>query len=119
MPRTRPRNDWYVVSSHGALLFFIAAKPGCTTDEIVGGMHLTRRTVWGLIGDLRRADMLDVRRVGRRHFYSVNMEGEFRHPTLGGIRLRTIVGRIAGNGVSAERAYKERSRVHREPAGVR
>jgi hypothetical protein len=101
MPRTHPHNNWYVVSSHGALLFYIAANPGCTTDNIVGGMHLTHRTVWGLIGDLRRAGMLAVRREGRRHFYSVDMDADFRHPTLDGIKLRTIVGRIADERVPA------------------
>jgi DNA-binding transcriptional ArsR family regulator len=101
MQTNGPRSEWYVVSSHGALLFFIAANPGCTTEDIVSGMHLTQRTVWGLIGDLRRAGMLTIRREGRRHYYSVNMSGDFRHPTLSGIKLGTIVGKIARDSVAA------------------
>jgi len=99
-----PRSEWYVVSSHGSLLFYIAANPGCTTEEIVSGLHLTHRTVWGLIGDLRRAGMLSIRREGRRHYYSVDMSAPFRHPTLSGITLGEVVGKIAEN--------------QREPAGV-
>jgi hypothetical protein len=95
MQTNGPRSEWFVVSSHGSLLFFIAANPECTTEDIVAGLHLTHRTVWGLIGDLRRAGMLTVRREGRRHYYSVNMNGPFRHPTIAGIKLGTIVGKIA------------------------
>jgi DNA-binding transcriptional ArsR family regulator len=101
MQTNGPRSEWYVVSSHGSLLFFIAARPGCTTEDIVSSLHLTPRTVWGLIGDLRRAGMLTVRRQGRRHYYSVNMSGPFRHPTLSGIKLGTVVGKIASRRVPA------------------
>ena len=57
-------------------------------------MSLTHRTVWGIIGDLRRADMLYVRKSGQRHHYSVNLEAPFHHPTIKGYRLRDVVGRL-------------------------
>jgi DNA-binding IclR family transcriptional regulator len=88
-------NDWYLVSSHGAVLFFIAVRPGCTIREIAGEMSLTQRTVWGLIGDLRRAGMLRIRREGRRHHYTVNLDAEFRHPVVKGFPLRTVMGELA------------------------
>jgi DNA-binding MarR family transcriptional regulator len=84
-------NHWYLVSSHGAVLFYIAVNPDCTIREIADSMSLTQRTVWGLIGDLRRADMLVIRREGRRHHYTVNLEARFKHPTLDGVSLRTIM----------------------------
>ena len=76
------RNNWYLVSSHGSVVFFIAAHPDCTIIDMVDGLSLARRTVWGLIGDLRRAGMLRVRRHGRHHQYSVNPEAPFRHQRL-------------------------------------
>ncbi len=88
------RNHWYLVSSHGSLLFYIAAHPDSTISDIMDGMSLTRRTVWGLIGDLRRAGMLRVQRVGRLHHYRVNLDGPFLHPTINGMRLRTVLGRL-------------------------
>lgn len=88
-------NHWYLVSSHGAVLFFIAVRPGCTIREIAEEMALTQRTVWGIIGDLRRAGMLHVKRQGRRHHYTVNMDAEFRHPVIRGVSLRTILGDLA------------------------
>ena len=90
-------NHWYLVSSHGAVLFYIAVHPDCTIREIADDMSLTQRTVWGLIGDLRRADMLTVRREGRRHHYTVNLNATFKHPTLTGLPLRTIMGELVEN----------------------
>jgi len=87
-------NHWYLVSSHGAVLFYVAVNPGCTIKQIAEDMSLTQRTVWGLIGDLRRADMLRVRREGRRHHYTVNLDAPFRHPVIKGISLRTVLGEL-------------------------
>ncbi len=87
-------NHWYHVSSHGAVLFYVAVHPGCTIREIADDMVLTQRTVWGIIGDLRRAAMLRVRREGRRHHYAVNLDAPFRHPIVRGITLRTVLGEI-------------------------
>ena len=88
------RTDWYVVSAHGSILFYIAMHPGCTAEEIAETMHLTRRTVWGLVGDLRRAGMLSVRRSGRYHFYRVNEEAEFPHPAIKGVTIGTVVNAL-------------------------
>jgi len=87
-------NHWYLVSSHGAILFYVAVNPECTIKEIAEAMSLTRRTVWGVIGDLRRAGMLDIRKEGRRHHYTVNLDASFKHPVLNGFSLRLILGQL-------------------------
>jgi DNA-binding transcriptional ArsR family regulator len=87
-------NHWYLVSSHGSVLFYIALNPDCTIREIADDMALTQRTVWGLIGDLRRAGMLHVQREGRRHHYTVNLDAAFKHPILNGLPLRLILGEL-------------------------
>ena len=87
-------NNWYLVSSHGAILFYVAVSPGCTINEIADAMSLTRRTVWGVIGDLRRAEMLRVRKEGRRHHYTVNLDAPFKHPVVNGVSLRVILGEL-------------------------
>ncbi len=91
---TTIQNQWYLSSSHGTVLFHIAANPQCTIEEIAEAMSLTRRTVWGVIGDLRRADMLRVRKNERRHHYTVNLDAPFLHPTLTGYTLRPIFGKV-------------------------
>ena len=90
-----PNSHWYLVSSHGSVLFFVATYPDCTIEDITNGMSLTRRTVWGVVGDLRRAGMLKVRRSGRHHHYRVDQEGPFLHPTIRGVRLHSVVGEIS------------------------
>ena len=87
-------NHWYLVSSHGAILFYVAVYPDCTIKEIAEAMSLTRRTVWGVIGDLRRAGMLRIRKEGRRHHYAVNLDGPFKHPVLDGFSLRLVLGNL-------------------------
>ena len=87
-------NHWYLVSSHGAILFYIAVRPECTIKEIAEAMSLTRRTVWGVIGDLRRAGMLHIRKEGRRHHYTVNLDAPFKHPILNGFSLGLILGQL-------------------------
>ena len=90
-----PNSHWYLVSSHGSVLFYIAANPDCMISHITDGMSLTPRTVWGIIGDLRRAGMLQVWRTGRHHHYRVDPDGPFLHPTIEGVRLRSVVGGIS------------------------
>jgi len=102
-------NHWYLVSSHGAVLFYIAVNPGCTIRQIAEDMSLTQRTVWGLIGDLRRANMLNVERQGRRHHYTVDLEADFRHPIIKGFRLRVILGELVA--MHAANGQREPARV--------
>jgi hypothetical protein len=87
-------NGWYIWSSHGSVLFYIALHPDCTIAQIADGLCLTHRTIWGVVGDLRRAGMLTVRRVGRRHHYRVDLEARFRHPTIQDVPLRILLGRV-------------------------
>ncbi len=88
------KNDWHLVSSHGAIVFYVVANPDCTIKDIASAMFLTRRTVWGVIGDLRRAGMLHVRKNGRTHHYSVNLDAPFPHPVLDGITMGQVLGRL-------------------------
>ncbi len=88
------KNDWHLVSSHGAIVFYVVVKPGCTIKDIASAMFLTRRTVWGVIGDLRRAGMLHVRKNGRTHHYSVNLDAPFPHPVLDGITMGRVLGQL-------------------------
>ena len=87
-------NDFHLVSSQGAVLFYIAVNPDCTIQEIADAMSLTRRTIWGLIAALRRARMVHLRQQGRRHHYTINLDAPFLHPTLKGYTLRPILGEM-------------------------
>ncbi len=102
------QNHWYIVTSHGAVLFYVALNPDCSIRDIADAMSLTRRTVWGIIGDLRRAGMLHVRKNGRRHHYRVNLDATisdptpFRHAGLDGLSLRTLLGELVARAANRE-----------------
>jgi DNA-binding MarR family transcriptional regulator len=101
-------NGWYIWSSHGSILFYIAANPGSTIQEIADGLCLTTRTIWGVVGDLRRAGMLDVEKDGRKHRYHVNLDAQFRHPTIHGVTLRALLGELPATARRRERAAARR-----------
>lgn len=88
------QTDWYHVSSHGAVLFCIAADPGCTVTDLAESLCLTRRTIWGIVGDLRRAGMLGVRKNGRVHHYEVNLDAPLRLRIAKSGTLRDILGQL-------------------------
>ncbi len=52
-------SDWYLYSSHGLVLIYIAANPDCTINEIAHHMGRTGRTIWSLFRNLRQANMLN------------------------------------------------------------
>jgi DNA-binding transcriptional ArsR family regulator len=92
---TGSHQSWRLFCSHGTLLFYAACHPGCTTSEIADALALTQRTVWGLIGDLRRAGLLIVSRQGRRHTYTINRSGRFPDPLISHLTLGQALEAIA------------------------
>lgn len=92
MPGT---NQWYLVSSHGSVLFYIAAHPDSTVAQIADALSLTWRTIWNIVRDLRRSGMVKIRKEGRRHHYSVDMDATFRHPALPAFPLRVVLSELA------------------------
>jgi hypothetical protein len=91
MPSKAGANEWSLVSSRGAVLFYVAVHPGCAVNQIADEMSLTRRTVWGLVGDLRRQGILRVTRAGREHRYSVNPDAAFPLPVVRGVTVRMVL----------------------------
>jgi len=88
---------WRLLSSHGFILFFVSLRPDCTVAEISDSLSLTRRSVWGTLGDLRRAGMINVRKEGRRHYYSVNYGARVGLSVMpeGGVELRLMLRYLA------------------------
>jgi DNA-binding transcriptional ArsR family regulator len=92
-PSVRP---WRLLSAHGFVLFYISLRPGCTVTEISDGVSLAPRSVYGTLGDLRRAGMIDVRKDGRRHYYSVNYGARVGLSVMsGGTELRHMLRFLA------------------------
>ncbi len=88
-------NNWYCVSAHGNVLVYIAVHPDCTIRDLTEALFLTPRTVWGLVGNLRRAGMLHARRDGRQNHYQVNLDAYMSLPGLQRLKLREVVGELS------------------------
>jgi hypothetical protein len=97
------QDNWNLVSSHGAVLFYIAARPGCTVQDISTALSVTTRTVWSRVGDLRRAGMVSHRRQGRRYTYTVELDAPFFHPSIKGLKLGMVLGSLVQEQGGTER----------------
>jgi DNA-binding transcriptional ArsR family regulator len=82
--------------THDAVLYSIAVNPNCTAGDLSDSLMLTRRTIWGVIGDLRRAGIVHVRKIGRRHYYSANLDAPFRHPAMAGSTVGQVLAGLNG-----------------------
>ncbi len=92
---TNGERRWDLWSRQGAVLLFVALNPDSTVRDIAGHVGLTQRAIWDHIGDLRRAGMIEARKDGRRNRYRVNLDGPFKHPTIRGVTLRTLLGSLS------------------------
>ena len=65
------------------VLVFMDEGPGSDTTGAVGAFRLE--------GITPGTHMLNVRKDGRRHHYSVDLDGPFKHPVLKGFSLRIVL----------------------------
>ena len=82
---------WRVFSSHGTALFYIAQQPGCTAADLAAALVVSERTAWAIIGHLKRADLIRVRKDGNHHRYWINGHARFPDPVLSHTTLRPLV----------------------------
>ncbi len=92
----QPSKNWNLMATHGIVLFYIAANPDSTMRQMSEALSLTERRIAQVVRDLADAELLNVRRNGRRNSYSVNPEAGFRHPTLSHITLGKFVDVLSG-----------------------
>ncbi len=71
-----------LLCSHGAALFYIASHRDCTVSDLTDALVVTPRTVWGLVSELRRAGLINTRKEGRRHHFSIKEGAPFPDPVL-------------------------------------
>jgi len=83
--------DWSLLSPQGHVLFYIALCPDSTTKDIARAIGHTERQIWSIIQNLKARRMLHVRRNGRRHHYTINLDAPLLHPTIQGLTLRPVM----------------------------
>ena len=88
--------NWNLMATHGIVLFYIAANPDSTMRQMSEALSLTERRIAQVVRDLADAELLNVKRNGRRNSYSVNPDAGFRHPTLSHITVGKFVEVLSG-----------------------
>jgi DNA-binding transcriptional ArsR family regulator len=74
-------------------LYFIAANPGCATEEISEALTRSRSVISATVGDLRRAGLVNARPEGGRQHYTVNLDARVDVP---GVRASFVLGDALG-----------------------
>jgi DNA-binding MarR family transcriptional regulator len=87
-------HDWSLVSTHGAVLLYVAARPNSTLRQIAWATGVTERQVARVIKDLTSAELLRMEHHGRRNAYTVNEEACFRRPLLAHIKLERLISAL-------------------------
>ena len=85
--------NWTLMASHGCVLFYLAANRDSTIREAAAALDLTERRVSQIVRDLSDADLLHVRKLGRRNSYEVNGDAHFPGP-LSSVPLSNFVNII-------------------------
>jgi predicted transcriptional regulator len=89
--------NWTLISTHGLVLFHIAANGDSTMREIADQLDITERRVAQIIKDLQDAGMLCTARHGRRNSYVVNLDCGFQSPPFEGTRIAEFVELIGAH----------------------
>ena len=83
--------EWTFLSNHAHVLICIARDPDCRVRDIAGQIGLTVRAVQRILGELESAGFLEHERVGRRNHYTINLDGQLRHPLEEGASIRNLL----------------------------
>lgn len=70
--------DWTFITSHGAVLAYIAEKNGAKAIEIARDLDLTERSVRRIISQLCSAGYVKITKDGRNNHYSLNRTRSLR-----------------------------------------
>ena len=73
---------WSLLSSHGAVLCYLAGHPEATLRRTSDTLDLTERHVHRVINDLKAAGLVTSELRGRRNVYTINPNALRHHPTF-------------------------------------
>jgi len=79
-PHSGADKQWTFLTNHAHVLLAIARDPSARLREVADAVGITERAAQAIVADLEAGGYLHRRRVGRRHAYTVNPGGAFRHP---------------------------------------
>lgn len=86
-----PAGRWTFLSNHTHVLVCIARNPDARLRDIAAAVGITERAVQRIVAELEEEGYISHERVGRRNRYSINLDGELRHPIEAGVSVRQLL----------------------------
>jgi DNA-binding MarR family transcriptional regulator len=86
------RSDrWTFFSNHGHVIIYLTRYPSPTVREIALAVGITERAVISILTDLENYGCVTVNKSGRRNYYTVNDDLQFRHPVEKHVTLKSLL----------------------------
>lgn len=101
--------QWTFLSNHTHVLICIARDPKVRVRDMAEMVGITERAVLRILSELEECGFIEHERVGRRNHYTINLDGQLRHPLEEGTSLRQLL-----KGVVSPRALRHASGESRE-----
>ena len=83
------------LTNHALALVCIERTPDTRMRDIAECLGVTERAAHRIVSDLCEAGYVEKRRVGTRNRYTVDLEGDLRHPLVADQPVRELVERLA------------------------
>jgi DNA-binding IscR family transcriptional regulator len=99
------RHDWSLISTHGMVLVYVAARPTATLREIAQVAGVTERQIARVVKDLAGAGLLRTEHRGRRNTYHINDGAFLRRPLLAHIKLERLISAVRPDLATDERTH--------------
>ena len=92
--------EWALLSTHGLVLIALGRHgPGLTLRQIGDSVGIAERSAFRIITDLEAEGFVRSHKIGRRNFYELCPDAPLRHPLMGDLTLRDLIGGILRHGV--------------------
>lgn len=71
-------NNWYFITNHASVFFYLSRKPNATIRQVSDDLGLAERTITGILADLRRNGYVESRKKGKQNVYILHTERPMR-----------------------------------------
>ncbi|MEW6142068.1 MAG: MarR family transcriptional regulator [Chloroflexota bacterium] len=86
--------SWTFITSHGAVLTYIARNRDVLATDIASQAGLTERTVRRIIADLEKEGYIEKKRVGRANRYRINGQLPLRRPEIRDVKIAELLNSL-------------------------
>jgi len=80
MKKSQTVPQWTFLSNHGHILVHLHNHPDSRVRDIAEAVGITERSALSILSDLEEDKYISVERIGRRNYYRILPNKNFRHP---------------------------------------